>query len=85
MNCKVSQKINEDGAEKLYQLYLSVIKRLKFKNPPVKFAGGILNSDTILRSILMEKIGLEKVHNPKFSPVAGAALMAKLSNNIHTI
>ena len=80
----VAQRIVEDGAEKLYELYISVVRKLKFTNPPVMFAGGILNSDTILRSLLMKKIGLKKVPTPKFSPVAGAALMAKLSINFQT-
>ena len=79
----VAQRIIEDGAEKLYQLYLNVIKRLKFNNPPVMFAGGILNSDTLLRRLLMKKIGMKLVPSPKFSPVAGAALMTKLKNKIH--
>ncbi len=60
-------RIVEDGAEHLYQLYLSVVKRLDFANPPVMFAGGLLSSDTLLRRLLMQKIGLEKVPAPKFS------------------
>ncbi|HBR60777.1 MAG TPA: hypothetical protein DEA86_10160, partial [Deltaproteobacteria bacterium] len=75
-------RIVEDGAEHLYQLYLSVVKRLDFANPPVMFAGGLLSSDTLLRRLLMQKIGLEKVPAPKFSPVEGAALMANISKDI---
>jgi len=71
-------RIVEDGAEHLYQLYLSVVKRLDFANPPVMFAGGLLSSDTLLRRLLMQKIGLEKVPAPMYSPVEGAALMANL-------
>ncbi|MDP7582704.1 MAG: BadF/BadG/BcrA/BcrD ATPase family protein [SAR324 cluster bacterium] len=71
-------RIVEDGAEHLYQLYLSVVKRLDFTNPPVMFAGGLLSSDTLLRRLLMQKIGLEKVPAPMYSPVEGAALMANL-------
>jgi hypothetical protein len=43
------------------------------------FAGGLLSSDTLLRRLLMQKIGLEKVPTPKYSPVEGAALMALIS------
>ena len=71
-------RIVEDGAEHLYQLYLNVVKRLDFANPPVMFAGGLLSSDTLLRRLLMQKIGIEKVPVPKFSPVEGAALMVNL-------
>ena len=71
-------RILEDGAEQLYQLYLSVVKRLDFKGTPVMFAGGLLSSDTLLRRLLMQKIGLEKVPTQKYSPVEGAALMANL-------
>ena len=72
-------RIVEDGAEHLYQLYLSVVKRLDFANPPVMFAGGLLSSDTLLRRLLMQKIGLEKVPAPMYSPLEGAALMANIS------
>jgi hypothetical protein len=43
------------------------------------FAGGLLSSDTLLRRLLMQKIGLKKVPSPKYSPVEGAALMANIS------
>lgn len=78
----VAKRIIEDGAEQLYQLYLNVVNRLDFIDPPVMFAGGLLNSDTLLRRLLMQKIGLNIAPSPKFSPVAGAALMARLSQNI---
>ena len=75
-------RIVEDGAEQLYQLYLSVIKRLEFGGTPVMFAGGLLSSDNLLRRLLMQKIGLEKVPTPKYSPVEGAALMANLLKHL---
>ena len=75
-------RIVEDGAEQLYQLYLSVIKRLEFGGTPVMFAGGLLISDNLLRRLLMQKIGLEKVPTPKYSPVEGAALMANLLKHL---
>jgi len=75
----VANKIIESGADHLYQLYMSVVKRLNFADPPVMFAGGLLISETPLRRLLMQKIGLNKVPSPKYSPVAGAALMAQLS------
>jgi hypothetical protein len=42
------------------------------------FAGGLLSSATFLRHLLMQKIGLDEVPTPKYSPVEGAALMANL-------
>ena len=74
-------RIIETGAEHLHQLYVSVVKRLDFTEPPVMFAGGLLSSDTLLRRLLMQKIGLNNAPSPKYSPVAGAALMAYLSNS----
>ena len=62
----------------MYQLYLSVVKRLDVANPRVMFGGGLLISDTLLRRLLMQKIGLDKVPAPKFPPLEGAALMANL-------
>ena len=46
-------------------------------DPPVMFAGSLLTSDTVLQKLLMKKIGLNDVPIPKYSPVAGAALMAQ--------
>ncbi|GIT70354.1 MAG: hypothetical protein Ct9H300mP28_01680 [Pseudomonadota bacterium] len=43
------------------------------------FAGGLLNSETLLQQLLMKKIGLKDAPCPKYSPVAGAALMAQMS------
>jgi hypothetical protein len=45
------------------------------------FAGGLLSSDTLLRRLLMQKIGLNNAPSPKYSPVAGAALMAYLNES----
>ena len=75
----VANRIIESGADHLYQLYMSVVKRLNFADPPVMFAGGLLISETPLRRLLMQNIGLNKVPSPKYSPAAGAALMAQLS------
>ena len=69
----------ERGAEHLFQLYLNLVDRLNFTDPPVMFAGGLLTSGTILQQLLMKKIGLKHSPSPKYSPVAGAALMAQIS------
>jgi len=45
----------------------------------VMFAGGLLTSETLLQKLLMKKIGLKDAPFPKYTPVAGAALMAQLS------
>ena len=66
---------------KLYQHYFNVVKSLNFTCPPVMFAGGLLSSDNLLRRLLMQKIGIEKVPISKYSPVEGAALMANISKN----
>ena len=75
----VAKKIVERGAEHLFQLYLNLVDRLNFTDPPVMFAGGLLTSETILQQLLMKKIGLKHSPSPKYSPVAGAALMAQIS------
>ena len=75
----VAKKIVERGAEHLYQLYLNLVDRLNFIDPPVMFAGGLLNSETLLQQLLMKKIGLNEAPCPKYSPIAGAALMAQMS------
>ena len=75
----VATKIVESGAEYLFQLYINLVDRLKFIDPPVMFAGGLLTSETLLQQLLMKKIGLKDAPFPKYSPVAGAALMAQMS------
>ena len=75
----VASKIVESGARHLFQLYLNLVDRLNFNDPPVMFAGGLLNSETLLQQLLMKKIGLKDAPCPKYSPVAGAALMAQMS------
>ena len=72
----------ESGAEYLFQLYIKLVDRLKFIDPPVMFAGGLLTSETLLQQLLMKKIGLKDAPYPKYSPVAGAALMAQMSELI---
>ena len=75
----VASKIVESGAQHLFKLYLNLVDRLNFNDPPVMFAGGLLNSETLLQQLLMKKIGLKDAPCPKYSPVAGAALMAQMS------
>ena len=75
----VATKIVESAAEHLFQLYQNLVERLNFIDPPVMFAGSLLTSDTVLQKLLMKKIGLNDVPIPKYSPVAGAALMAQMS------
>ena len=75
----VATKIVERGAEHLFKLYLNLVDRLNFIDPPVMFAGGLLTSETLLQKLLMKKIGLKNKPCPKYSPVAGAALMAQMS------
>ena len=75
----VATKIVESGAENLFKLYLNLVDRLNFVDPPVMFAGGLLTSETLLQQLLMQKIGLKDVPCPKYPPVAGAALMAQMS------
>ena len=75
----VATKIVESGAEHLFQLYMNLVDRLNFIDPPVMFAGGLLTSESLLQQLLMKKIGLKEAPRPKYSPVAGAALMAQMS------
>ncbi len=75
----IAKEIVENGAEHLFQLYVNLVDRLNFIDPPVMFAGGLLTSETLLQKLLKKKIGLNYAPSPKYSPVAGAALMAQIS------
>ena len=76
---QVARKIVESGAEHLFQLYMNLVDRLNFIDPPVMFAGGLLTSETLLQKLLMKKMGLKGAPCPKYTPVVGAALMAQMS------
>ena len=76
---KRQTKIVESGAEHLFQLYMNLVDRLNFIDPPVMFAGGLLTSETLLQKLLMKKMGLKGAPCPKYTPVVGAALMAQMS------
>ena len=76
---QVATKIVESGAEHLFQLYMNLVDRLNFIDPPVMFAGGLLTSETLLQKLLMKKMGLKGAPCPKYKPVVGAALMAQMS------
>ena len=75
----VATKIVESGAEHLFQLYMNLVNRLNFIDPPVMFAGGLLTSETLLQQLLMKKMALKGAPSPKNTPVVGAALMAQMS------
>lgn len=56
----------------------TVIRRLKMRNPPVAFTGGLLSQPNPLSRALCLHLGMDAVPVPRSEPVVGAALLAYL-------
>lgn len=70
--------IIEGAVSAIVVLERNLVKRLALENPPIVFAGGLLTSDNVMSRLLVQKLGLTQPPKPKYEPVIGAALMAKL-------
>ena len=70
--------IVEQGAKSLAAIAQSVIKRLNVPDMPIAFAGGLLLMENSLSRVLCRELGFASIPQPKYPPVIGAALLAKL-------
>jgi glucosamine kinase len=75
----VARKIVEAAAQELALLGNTVIRRLGSETPKIAFAGGLLANPNLLSLRLCELLGIEEIPSPRYSPVMGAALFAKLT------
>jgi glucosamine kinase len=74
-----AQEIVEAAAQELASLGKTVIKRLKIDTPRIAFGGGLLEQSNALSIRLCEILDLPKIPVPRYPPVIGAALLAKLT------
>ncbi len=70
--------IVDEAANLLYDHYAAIVRQLRLESPPIAFAGGLLTEDTLLAHRLALRLGLEAPPKPKYPPVAGAALYARI-------
>lgn len=75
---QVAIDICERAAKELVLLCQTITRRLDMQNPPIAFAGGLLDNDNLLSRRLCSLLGLEKRPVPLYSPVIGAALLAQI-------
>lgn len=79
MNDKVAKRIIERAARELVALVNTINKRLKLKQPRIAFAGGMLQTFNPLTEKLCARLDLSMLPEALYSPVVGAALLAKLT------
>ncbi|MEM6529079.1 MAG: BadF/BadG/BcrA/BcrD ATPase family protein [Chloroflexota bacterium] len=74
-----AQSLVTKAADDLYAHYTAVVNVLELDDAPIGFAGGLLSSVNLLSRGLMQRLDLTRLPQAKYEPVAGAALLAKIS------
>lgn len=75
----VARKIIDRAAQYLADYGVAVQKQLDMHHENIAFAGGLLETQNMLSNRLRELLGLSEFPQAKYSPVIGAALLAKLA------
>lgn len=74
----VASQIIEDAAHELVLMVQAVMHQLNMNTPEIAFAGGLLSADNKLSRRLCELLVLPGIPKPKYAPVIGAALLARM-------
>jgi glucosamine kinase len=74
-----AQALIQKAADELAQLVYLGLERLKMYDAPIAFAGGLLSEANPLSLAVMENLKLREIPRTRYSPVLGAALLAKLT------
>lgn len=69
-------KIVTKGVNHLADMYQHICNKLQLQAPPIAFAGGLLTSETLIAKKLCERLQMQTMPQPQYSPVEGAALLA---------
>jgi N-acetylglucosamine kinase-like BadF-type ATPase len=67
------------AADALTVLVRTIERRLHLHQPAIAFAGGLLTTENPLSQALCGRLGLAAIPQPRYPPVIGAALLAKLT------
>lgn len=73
----VARAMVETGARDLALAVRSVAQRVDLRPQQVAFAGSLLTSPNPLSDLVCEMIGLSAIPAPKYTPVMGAAILAR--------
>lgn len=76
----VACAILDAAADELALLSRTLYARLDLIAPKIAFAGGLLHSPNPLSERLCTRLGLSDYPRPRYSPVVGAALLARLAH-----
>ncbi|MDQ7035775.1 MAG: BadF/BadG/BcrA/BcrD ATPase family protein [Anaerolineae bacterium] len=76
---KQAQDIITIAANDLVHLAQATIRQLDMDKPQIAFAGGLLESQNLLSSQVLEKLNLPKHPQAKYPPMVGAALLAQIT------
>lgn len=71
--------IIDEAAQELARMAQAVIQRLHMDSPAIAFAGGLLEQPNSLSNRLCTRLGLPGIPTPRYPPVIGAALLAKIT------
>jgi len=71
-------QILDAAAGELAQLCHAVINRLHLESPRIAFAGGLLETENPLSRRVCDRLSLSQYPIARYSPVVGAALLARL-------
>jgi glucosamine kinase len=74
----IANRIVDSAVQELLRLCQTAIRRLDMSDPPIAFAGGLLENPTLLSTRLCELLDLPAIPTPKYPPMIGAALLAKI-------
>ncbi|MEO1664110.1 MAG: BadF/BadG/BcrA/BcrD ATPase family protein [Chloroflexota bacterium] len=69
------------AANDLCAHHSALVAVLELEDVPIGFAGGVLSSVNLLSQRVMDQLGLTELPQAKYEPVAGAALLAKITQN----
>jgi len=74
-----AQQIVSEGADELALLAQTLVRRLNIQQPRYAFAGSLLTEPTPLAEALCRRLHLPTPPRPRYSPMVGAALLARLA------
>jgi glucosamine kinase len=73
----VATEIVSKGAYELALAARAVVRQLHLNPHKIAFAGSLLTETNILSKLLCELLGLKSIPQPRFTPVVGAAILAR--------
>ncbi|MCD4686091.1 MAG: hypothetical protein K8S97_09165 [Anaerolineae bacterium] len=75
----VAQQIIDHACDELALAAHTVIRRLELQSPGIAFAGGLLTTPNRLSTRVCAALDLPSIPEPRYPPVIGAALLARLA------